>query len=259
MKLSVSNIAWNDEHNEEMYDFLAENGFSGIEIAPTKIVPAPAYENIDGGRKFAERMRSDFGLKIASMQSIWFGRKERIFGDGSERAFLLDYTMKAIDFAHALDCHNLVFGCPYNRRRDGADESAAMDFFREIGRYAEKNNTVFALEPNPEIYNTDYINTTEQAVQLAEKLDCRGIGINYDFGSVKYNREKVEDFPAELVNHVHISEPYLAPVEKCEEHKRLAEILAKCGYKGYVSVEMKDCGDIELLKSVLKYIKDVFS
>ena len=37
MKLSISNIAWDKAYDEEMYEYLSNNKFNGIEIAPTKI------------------------------------------------------------------------------------------------------------------------------------------------------------------------------------------------------------------------------
>ena len=37
MKLSVSNIAWNIEEEQEIFDILLSNGVTGIEVAPTKI------------------------------------------------------------------------------------------------------------------------------------------------------------------------------------------------------------------------------
>ena len=38
------------------------------------------------------------------MQSIWFGRQERLFGSEEEREILIDYTKKAVDFAVAIQC-----------------------------------------------------------------------------------------------------------------------------------------------------------
>ena len=35
MKLSISNLAWNEENEEEILKELKENKYSGIEIAPT--------------------------------------------------------------------------------------------------------------------------------------------------------------------------------------------------------------------------------
>ena len=39
MKLSFSNIAWSAEQDEKIYGALAARGFSGVEIAPTRLFP----------------------------------------------------------------------------------------------------------------------------------------------------------------------------------------------------------------------------
>ena len=139
MKLSISNIAWKKENDKEMYDFLSLNGFSGIEIAPTRIFPEAPYDKLNEAKKWAEDLKSQYGLMISSMQSIWYGRKENIFSSHFERLVLFDYTKKAIDFARSIECKNLVFGCPKNRNIPvGLDENSvnniAMVFFRVIGK-----------------------------------------------------------------------------------------------------------------------------
>ena len=48
-------------------------------------------------------------FSVASMQSIWYQRTEKLFGSEAERETLLSYTKQAIDFAEAAGCPNLVF------------------------------------------------------------------------------------------------------------------------------------------------------
>ena len=48
------------------------------------------------------------------MQSIWYGMIEK-FDSSDKRQKLIKYTKKAIDFAVAIECSKLVFGCPKNR------------------------------------------------------------------------------------------------------------------------------------------------
>ncbi len=55
MKLSVSNIAWDISYNEEMYGYLDEIGFSGLEIAPTKIIPDAPYDQPQKSRAVCPR------------------------------------------------------------------------------------------------------------------------------------------------------------------------------------------------------------
>ena len=47
MKLSVSNIAWSPERDETVLILLKKHGFSGVEIAPTRLFPEAPYDKIE--------------------------------------------------------------------------------------------------------------------------------------------------------------------------------------------------------------------
>lgn len=259
MKLSISNIAWPVANDEEMYAFLQEAGYNGLEIAPTRIYPESPYDRLLEAREWALSLKENYGLVIPSMQSIWFARTEKIFGTEQERQILIDYTKKAIDFAEAVCCNNLVFGNPKNRDITGVASvmPIAIDFFREIGDYAAAHNTIVALEPNPIIYKTHFINYTEQAVEMVDKVSSAGIKVNVDLGSIIYNKEDIDYLKKipEYINHIHISEPGLNLIEKRELHKQLFAILKEIGYDRFVSIEMSNKGDLEKVKDVCGYLK----
>ena len=129
-KLSISNIAWTEENDAAVYGLMKKYGFQGLEIAPTRIFPERPYDKNSEADAWSKQLKSEYGFCVPSMQSIWYGRQEKIFGTDEERKTLLNYTKKAIDFAAAIGCKNLVFGCPRNRNLpDGADESLAVAFF----------------------------------------------------------------------------------------------------------------------------------
>ena len=256
MLLSISNIAWQKEHDGEMYAFLSENGFDGLEIAPTRLFPADPYRHILQARQFSSRLRNEYGLRISSMQSIWYGRTENIFGTQSERETLIEYTKHAIEFAAAMECGNLVFGCPKNRNiPDGLSdfESIALDFFSKLSEYAKANETVIALEPNPPVYGTNFINTTKQALSLCKTLAAEGLRVNADTGALISGGEPLSLIAdnISLINHIHISEPGLAPIGHREIHSSILSLT----FDKYVSIEMGDCGDISKVKQVTQYIK----
>jgi sugar phosphate isomerase/epimerase len=244
-----------------MYRFLGEQGFSGLEIAPTRVFPQEPYEHIEEAESFAAMLHDSYGLSVSSMQSIWHGRTENIFGSNKDRAGLVEYTKKAIRFAEALSCANLVFGCPRNRNMPASDMlPAAIPFFTAIGRYAFEHHRVIALEPNPPVYNTNFINTTAEAFDLCGKINSPGLRVNIDLGTVLYNGENLYDIKSNiyLVHHIHISEPLLALIEKRTVHHELKNMLDSTDYRGYVSLEMKDTGDIENVKQAVRYIREVF-
>lgn len=264
MRFSISNIAWQRPDDGQMYEFLSRQEAYGVEIAPTRLFSDP-YNKLDSAGMYAFTLRDMYGLEIPSMQSIWYGIDKSIFGTDADRAFLLDYTKKAADFAAAMEIQNMVFGCPRNRNiprdidRKQAEKTAA-EFFRAAGLYADKAGTRLALEANPPIYNTNFLNTTAETLKFARELDAPGVMVNLDMGTMIYNKEDpgiIRDY-MDLINHIHISMPHLAPIEDREEYRRLAKVLKETGYSRCVSVEMSDPGDIEKVKQAVLYVKTLF-
>ncbi len=187
--------------------------------------------------------------------------KKKFFGSVEERNELIEYTKKAIDFASIINCDNLVFGCPKNRNiQNENDYEIALKFFKTIGEYAQQKHTVFAIEPNPTIYNTNFINTTKQAFDIVKDIDCKAVKVNVDLGTIIENNENIEiiEENIHLVNHIHISEPNLESIQKRDMHNKLKNILNKNNYDKYISIEMKNQNDIEKVKDVVNYVKGVF-
>ena len=74
------------------------------------------------------------------------------------------------------------------------------------------------------------------------------------------NNESVDGLAGKviLINHVHISEPGLKPIERRQLHKELRDILSAEKYQGFVSIEMgktENLGDIE---NAMCYLKEIF-
>lgn len=261
MKLSVSNIAWTADMDEKVYGLMKKYGFQALEIAPTRIFAEAPYEKIKETGEWKERLRQKYGFSISSMQSVWYGRREKLFGTEKEREVLLDYTKKAIIFAEAAGCGNLVFGCPKNRSiPEGADRETGIRFFRELGAYAVLHGAVIGMEANPVCYNTNYINTTREALELIKATGSEGFRLNLDTGTMLYNEEAVSVLEgyAGYISHVHISEPYLKPVKKRAFHKELKQLLAEARYDGWVSLEMARTEEISELEEAMAYVQEVF-
>ena len=267
MKLSISNIAWDAKEDKTVYEYMTQCGFFGVEIAPTRWVQEAPYDKVQQSKGIADTLKEQYGFCISSMQSIWFGRSERIFAGEAERKILSDYTKKAIDYASAIGCKNLVFGCPRNRKIEEewnlTNEKVmqtAMDFFKELGDYAYEKGTVIGMEANPTIYNTNYVNTTAEALELIEKVDSKGFLLNLDIGTMIQNEEdiKVLEGKIPVINHIHISEPGLKLIEKRELHKGLMQLLKEEKYDKFVSIEMGRQEDVSVLKDVMQYVAEVY-
>lgn len=273
MKLAISNIGWEPSYNEQVYGLMEKYGFSGIEIAPTVWVPEMPYqrEQVEKAREIADNLRKKYGFRVCSMQSILFGRTEHIFGIEDERDALFDYMITAIDYAVALECGNLVFGCPRNRSfprdwtyNEHITNAIELAFFQRLGDYAGDKGTVLAMEANPPIYQTNYMNTTPQALDLVERMDSPGFLLNLDVGTMVENAESTGALRGQVskINHVHISEPKLMPLKKRPLHTNLANLLREEGYDKYVSIEVgkNNLGNdpLKTLEEMMAYVAKVF-
>lgn len=261
MKLSISNIAWDTINDDKIYDMIKKYKFKGLEIAPTRILKESPYDKLEEIKFWKDEIKEKYDLEISSMQSIWFGRTENLFNSKEEEDVLVDYTKKAIDFANIIECKNLVFGSPKNRNvNEGKDSKNEIEIFRILGEYAKRKNTVIGMEANPIIYNTNYINNTESALELIKKVNSKGFLLNLDFGTILSNDEdlKILIGNVKYINHVHISEPQLKIIKKRDIHKKLKKILLNENYEKFISIEMSKIDDIKKIENVIKYIKEIF-
>lgn len=262
MKLSISNIAWEAEQDAQVYGLMKRYGYFGLEIAPTRIFPHAPYEHLKDARVWSQQLWQEYGFVVSSMQSIWFGRQEKIFGSDKERRNLMDYTKKAIAFAEAIGCKNLVFGCPRNRCvPEGADLEIGVRFFKEIADEAAHYGIVIGLEANPPIYHTNYINDTSAAFELIHKVDSRGFLLNLDVGTMIENREPLSVLAGRgaRIHHVHISEPGLQAIEERMLHEELKQLLQREGYQGFVSIEMGKGNGLAALEERMDYVRRIFN
>ena len=169
----------------------------------------------------------------------------------------MDYTKQAIDFAEKIGVGNLVFGCPKNRRvGEDDDVEVAVEFFKELGDYAKERGTVLAIEANPVIYGTNFLNKTQEAIEFINRVGSKGFKLNLDFGTIVYNGESIENLASyvPLISHVHISEPNLNLIEYRDEHKVLTRMLRDAGYDKYISIEMEKREDVEDVYKTMDYL-----
>ncbi len=256
MKLSISNIAWAAKNDNIIYQHMIKLGFCGLEIAPTRVFPEAPYSQLDLAAKWA----NDCLFTIPSMQSIWYGKLGNIF-NAEDHADLLNYTRKAIDFAAAIKCRNLVFGCPRNRQIPNESyRPMAICFFHEIAEYAHEKGCVIGMEANPTIYNTNFINTTQEALNLVKEVSHPAFLLNLDIGTMIYNNEHPSILRKNIhyISHIHISEPFLEMIKHRDLHKQLADILNQEYYAGFVSIEMKQQENVQNISQSMQYIKSLF-
>lgn len=253
MRLAMSNIAWASEERRAAYAILAEAGMTGLEIAPGLFFHAAAdpFEPDANSAREAMSEMADAGLSLVSMQSLLFGvTGAALFGLPEARAAFITGMGRAIALAERFGIPNLVFGSPLQRRvpegmamADAFDEAAAC--LRCLGKAALDAGTRITIEANPAAYGTNFLTTLEEAEAFVAAVDHPGIALILDLGAMHMNGSfaavpALVPALAPLLNHVHVSEPDLAPAPATSTPLvPVLGALRAAGYAKAVSIEMK--------------------
>jgi sugar phosphate isomerase/epimerase len=258
MKLSISNLFWEHDDNDYFYHKLNSLSIKYLEIAPKKTFLMFPKLDKNLTKNYLRDLKVKFNLKIVSLQSIMFGETANLFHSKFDRNYLYNLTKDIIDFASYIECENIVFGNPKNR--DGYNkifENEAHQFFYSLGCYAKEKKVILSIEPNPVIYNTNFLNSNIETLDFIKKVNQSHIRMNLDIGSMIYNNESIDSLIGsyELINHIHISEPYLKEIKFRTIHKDLNRL----NFKKFISIETLNINDLAKIESMVNYLRSVLN
>ena len=253
MILAASNIAWTPDERLAAYGLMEAAGLTGLEIAPGLFFHQDV-DPFDPDNSVAAAALAEIrahGLSLVSMQSLLFGvHGASLFGDKAARAAFEHGMNRAIDLGGRFGIPNLVFGSPTQRRipddmANGDAFAQAVEVFHRLGQRAASVGTVISIEPNPAAYGTNFLTTLDDVELFVSQVAHPAIALILDLGAMHMNG----DFDtvvgrlsrlAPILNHVHVSEPNLAPAPA--DASPLAPVLAELRsvrYNRAVSIEMK--------------------
>lgn len=243
MRISVSNIAWELAHEDEVAALLSARGVDLVDVAPGKYFPDPEHASdteIAAVRKFW----ADRGFGILGMQSLLFGTQGLNLFDAS-REIMLSRLSAVCRIGGGLGVRALTFGSPRQRDRSGLGDAEALDiavsFFRKLGDSAQQAGVLVCLEPNPSAYNCNFMVNTREALAVVRACDHPAIRLQLDTGAIAMNDEPVTETVAEAaswIGHVHASEPKLAVLDNAALHAEVARALRAARPELGVTIEM---------------------
>jgi len=258
MKLAISNIAWDNEDNEQIYKLMNKYWFTGLEIAPFKIFWK--YLNISELEilKYQEKI-GKYWLKLVSMQWLTFWKPELQLFNNEE--WLYNHLVWVINLASKLNIKSLVFGSPKNRIYKDITKSEAIEkasiFFKKIWNEAFKKWVNICIEANPKIYWWNFLLNTFETLEFVKSVNSPWIKLHLDLWTIIANNEDITklDWIEKYITHFHISEPYLEVIQNRIQHKEIIEILKN--YKWYYSIEMK-WTNVSNIDETLKLISNIY-
>jgi sugar phosphate isomerase/epimerase len=246
MRLAISNIAWEVPEDEEMVALLQRHQMDAIDIAPGKYFPEP-HDASEAEILKVRQWWSSRGVEITGMQALLFGTAGlNVFGSAQSQSALLEHLAAVCRIGGILGATRLVFGSPKNRDRSGLSDESALDvavgFFRQVGARAAAAGVKVCLEPNPARYGANFMMNSEETAAVVRAIDHPAIRMQIDAGAMTMNSEDVDEVVsrnADLVGHVHASEPDLVPLgDGGTPHERVARALARHLPGSIVSIEM---------------------
>lgn len=265
MKFAICNETFQDWPLAKGFEFAAECGYTGIEIAPFTI--AEYVNDITAAQREEIRREADrAGLTVVGLH--WLLAKTEGFYLTSPEA---EIRKKTADYFAALAqcCSDvggkvMVLGSPQQRNLlpgVSLDEATgyAAEVIETLVPTLEKTGVTLALEPlGPG--EGDFLNTAAEGVALAERIASPHVKLHLDVKAMSSEAMPVAEVirrNGDIVAHFHANDPNLqGPGFGDEDFVPIFEALGQIDYQGWVSVEVFDYtpGVERLAKESLDYM-----
>lgn len=216
--ISISNIAWDISHDQDVAKLLRAMGVTAIDVAPSKYFADIPHTSEAEIRQIRD-IWVDRGFEIVGMQSLLYGTKNlNVFGNTNSQNALLEHLKHVCRIGAGLGANKLVFGSPRNRDRAGLSDSetseVALSFFDRLGTVASEEGVLICLEPNPTCYGANFLTTLAETISFVRELGHPAVRVQLDTGALFINGESPHLITEakELIGHIHVSEPDLSPL-----------------------------------------------
>jgi sugar phosphate isomerase/epimerase len=249
MKFAICNETFLDWPIARGFDFAAECGYTGVEIAPFTI--DTDARRITAAQRAETRQAADkAGLEIIGLHWL-LAKTEGLYLTSPETATrerTRDYLRALIELCHDLGGKVMVFGSPLQRiLLPGVTNDQAMGYaaevFRAVAPDLEAANVTLAIEPlSPEW--GPFLNTAAEGVQLIEMVGSPNVRLHLDCIAMATESIPIPDLlrqNRQVLEHFHANDPNKqGPGMGSLDFHPIFEALGEIDYRGWVSVEVFD-------------------
>ncbi|MBL8850231.1 MAG: sugar phosphate isomerase/epimerase [Planctomycetaceae bacterium] len=249
MKFAICQELFEGWDWERQCRFIAETGYTGVEVAPFALSGPPASLSAAERERY-RKTAADQGLEIIGLH--WLLAKTQglhlTSRDAAVRRATSAYLSELADLCADLGGSIMVFGSPLQRNlTDGMSRAEGLELASEVfrgslPRVAERGVTI-CMEPLT-TKETNFITTCADAAQLIERVAHPHFMLHQD---VKAMLSEAEPIPAlvhrfsHLTRHFHVNDSnLLGPGMGETDFHPILGALRETGYDGWVSVEVFD-------------------
>jgi D-psicose/D-tagatose/L-ribulose 3-epimerase len=249
MKYGVHTFLWTrtfDESNLDLLPQIKDHGFDGIEIARYH------FDNFSTAQIGAAIRGQELDCTLCCGLT---GQYSLISEDASIRQKTLEFLQDAVRVAAELGAQRLVgplvapIGALRGRRRNDAEWEWVIAGLQQLGDMLMAHNITLAIEPMNR-YQTYFLNTAADAVELCKQVNHPQIGILFDVFHANIEEKCISAAiraAGSYLKHLHVCEndrgiPGTGHLNWSDVFKALQEIR----YDDWVVIESFNFNDVEL-------------
>ena len=251
---------------ERQCEFIAQTGYTGIEVAPFTLASHP--QEIDAERRRElKRIADTYGLEIIGLHWL-LAKTEGLHlttNDQAVRQATVDYLIDLGNLCGDLGGTVMVFGSPQQRNLEPgvpweqAFENAVEVFQAAMPRISDRGVHLL-IEPLT-TKETDFINTCDEGARMINAVGHANFALHQD---VKAMLGEGRDLPEIIrahraqTRHFHVNDSnLLGPGMGETPYEPIFKALLETGYDGWVSVEVFDYspGPEHIARTSLEYMQ----
>lgn len=249
MKFAICNETFQDWPLEKGFQFAADCGYQGLEIAPFTIA-ADVRQIPQSKRTWIRNQAEQAGLEIIGLH--WLLAKTEGFHltspDPTVRQKTAAYLGELCRLCADLGGHLMVFGSPKQRDlAEGLSPQQAMDYaaevFDRLVPELEKHQVILAIEPLAPT-ETNFLCTAAEAVELIQRIGSPQVRLHLDCKAMSSEKVPIPELIRHyhrLLAHFHANDPNRqGPGFGQLDFVPVFQALQEVGYQGWVSVEVFD-------------------
>jgi sugar phosphate isomerase/epimerase len=277
MQLAYSSNAYLSFSIEEAIARIADLGYAGLELLADAPHAWPIDLTTDKKHAIRESLQRN-GLGISNVNGFMmnaladprspYWHPSWIEPDRDYRVIRREHTKRVLHLAKELEAPSMQTEPGGPLARDQSRRAATDVFYDEIMpciELAEDLEIFLLIEPEPGLL----IETFEQYLEFADRLDSPWVGLNFDIGHAYCVGQDPQNWIARMApntKHYHIEDiadtrkhAHLIPGRGAIDFPAVLSEIAKTGYKGWVTVELYPYIDNpdEAGREAKKFLEDV--
>jgi len=270
MKFAICQELFVDWDWERQCRFMAETGYTGIELAPFTL--ASRITDVSANRRQElKAIAESHGLTICGLHWL-LAKTEGLHlttADAAVRRATSRYLIELANACGDLGGTVMVFGSPQQRnlsegttREEGLQRAAEV--FREVLPTLTERGVTIVMEPLT-TKETNFINSCAEAVELMQRVDHPNFILHQDVKAMLSEPTPIPELIARhaaITGHFHVNDDnLLGPGMGRTDYHPILDALLKTGYSGWVSVEVFDYtpGAEYIARESLRYMRSVLS